>query len=63
MDQDGNHQVAGKVSLNEVDYHWIRFGANTKDGDFRFYGNPITRGHHIPKIKTFGQACQELEVE
>lgn len=60
---EGHYQVSGKISLDQADYHWIRFGANTKEGDFRFYGNPITRGHQVPNIKTFGQACQELGVE
>lgn len=62
IDQD-QYRAQGKISFSQESYDWIRFGANTQDGDFRFYGNPITRGEKTTSIKTFGQAKEKLGLE
>lgn len=44
MKKDGIYIVKGTIKLSRCDYTWIRFGAETKDGQFLFYANPVTTG-------------------
>ena len=44
MEKDGIYRVKGTIKLSRCDYTWIRFGAETKDGRFLFYANPVTTG-------------------
>ena len=55
--------ASGHILLEAEDYQWVRFGAETQDGDFRFYANPITKGHKTPELKTFGQAIKALGID
>lgn len=56
----GAWETSGIVKLSEETYQWIRFGAETRDGSFLFYGNAITRGSRRPKFTTFGEAKAQL---
>ncbi|MCK1202621.1 CehA/McbA family metallohydrolase [Streptococcus uberis] len=59
----GLYRASGHILLEAEDYQWVRFGAETQDGDFRFYANPITKGHKTPELKTFGQAIKALGID
>ncbi len=61
-EQDGIYTVKGTVRLSRCDYTWIRFGAETKDGLFLFYANPITVGCRIEhKFVAFKEIKNYLE--
>lgn len=61
-EQDGIYTVKGTVRLSRCDYTWIRFGAETKDGLFLFYANPITVGCRTEhKFVTFKEIKNYLE--
>ena len=51
---DKSYEVKGHIELHEG-FNCIRFGAEI-DRKCIFYGNPITKGHKIPKLKTFKEA-------
>ncbi|WP_303974198.1 CehA/McbA family metallohydrolase, partial [Streptococcus merionis] len=57
----GLYRVNGTIALNSDEYQWIRFGATTSEGDFRFYANPITKGRRSPELRTFGEVRRALE--
>lgn len=59
---EGVYTASGRITLNEASYQWIRFGATNQDGDFRFYGNALTKGHRVPDIRTFRQAKEKLGI-
>lgn len=42
--EDGKYTVQTVISLVQTPYEWLRFGAETAEGDFLFYGNPLTKG-------------------
>lgn len=57
----GSYLVSGTIELPKEEYCWIRFGAEKENGDFLFYGNPITKGRGPKTIKKYGELKRELE--
>jgi len=56
MEEQGIYMVKGTISIQEEAYNWIRFGAETKDGQFLFYANPVTVGcKENHQFITFGE--------
>ena len=48
--------VKGTVAIQKETYNWIRFGAETKSGQFLFYANPVTVGYKKKhQFITFGE--------
>jgi len=59
--EKSEYTVEGKIDFDDVPYNWIRFGAEDKNGNFIFYGNPITRGSKEPWFKKYGEIKEKLE--
>lgn len=51
----------GRVYFKDSEYDWVRFGANTKAGEFLFYGNALTRGSRNPESQKYGEIRKKLE--
>lgn len=61
VSENGEYIAEGTVNLTDESYQWIRFGAETKNGDFLFYGNPITKGTKEHTFYKFGEIKEYLE--
>ena len=58
----GSYIAKGIIQIPASDYVWIRFGAETKDGQFLFYANPVTAGSRKKhQFHTFGEIKNYLE--
>lgn len=56
MEEQGVYMVKGTVAIQKETYNWIRFGAETKSGQFLFYANPVTVGYKKKhQFITFGE--------
>lgn len=58
---ENTYCAEGKIELEQRGYQWIRFGADDSNGEFMFYGNPITKGNGKHRFHTFGEIRKNLE--
>ena len=60
--QTSNHSytVQGLIHLQKKEWCCIRFGAETEDGSFLFYGNPMTKGSRTQSYRTVGEAMEHV---
>lgn len=61
----GHHTytVQGTLHLEKDGWNCLRFGAETPDGEFLFYGNPMTKGEKVPQYTTLGEAMRYIREE
>ena len=64
LNEKDNHvyEAEGMISLENIDYNWLRFGATGEENEFMLYTNPITRGEKEPLLNTFGEAKRKLGI-
>lgn len=55
---DHSYTVQGLIHLQKKDWCCIRFGAETEDGRFLFFGNPMTKGSRTHTYRTVGEAME-----
>lgn len=53
-----SYTVQGLVHLQKKNWCCIRFGAETEDGSFLFFGNPMTKGKKKHMFMTMGDAME-----
>lgn len=59
--KDGWRKYNGTATFTpSEEYHWIRFGAETRKGSMLLYANPFTRGKKKTSIFTFEDAFRRL---
>lgn len=64
LNEKDNHvyEAEGMISLENIDYNWLRFGATGEENEFMLYTNPITRGEKRSLLNTFGEAKRKLGI-
>lgn len=55
-----SYTVQGLTHLQKKDWCCIRFGAETEDGSFLFFGNPMTKGSKTHEFLTLGEAMEHV---
>ncbi|MDO5146460.1 MAG: CehA/McbA family metallohydrolase [Eubacteriales bacterium] len=51
----------GSISLSCEKYQWVRFGAESAQGAFLWYANPVSKGEKEHRFHTFGEVKGYLE--
>lgn len=56
-----SYTVQGLIHLRKKSWCCVRFGAETMDGSFLFFGNPLTKGRRAHRFMTTGEAMRYLK--
>lgn len=54
------YTVQGTLHLHKKGWDCLRFGAETVDGEFLFFGNAMTKGEKVPHYQTLGEAMRYI---
>ena len=54
------YTVQGTLHLHKKGWDCLRFGAETMDGSFLFFGNAMTKGEKQPQCATLGEAMRKI---
>lgn len=57
----GTHYMTVGTIRMDAGYQWIRFGVETKEGEFLFYGNAVTRGTKTHSYLNYEEIRKSLE--
>ena len=57
---DHTYTVQGTLHLHKKGWDCLRFGAETTDGNFLFFGNAMTKGEKQPQYVTLGDAMRKI---
>lgn len=54
------YPICRSIWLSLTDWDCLRFGAETVDREFLFFGNAMTKGEKVPHYQTLGEAMRYI---